>query len=138
TALNLNDPGHAWHTDRTLISEFGHLIVRTSVATGKIGDDIALMAALGSDQITLAGGTSSAMPHKCNPVKAEALVTLSDHVASLQSNLSRSARHEGFRSGRAWMLEWVTLPQMCMACAAGLRVTADLLADIQSIGTDQS
>lgn len=135
--LNLLDPGFAWHTDRTQISAVGYAVVRIATVTGKIGEDIALMAALGPSQMKLMGGASSAMPHKNNPVKAEALITLSDLIMNLQSVLSRSTRHEGFRSGQAWMLEWLTLPQMCIAGAASLRVSKTLLSDIESIGAAQ-
>ena len=132
--LDLTDPGHAWHTDRTRISAAAHIMGRMTIATGKIGEDIALMAAMGPEFIRLSGGISSAMPHKSNPVQAEALITLADIAARLQANLTRSARHEGLRSGRAWMLEMITLPQLIITTGAALRVSNALLDTITSIG----
>lgn len=132
--LGLQDPGAAWHTNRTAVIEFTNLLSRISVMTGKIGEDVALMAALGSEQITISGGGSSAMPHKNNPVKAEALICLADHISTLQSSIARAARPEAFRSGRAWMLEWLTISQLCSATGAGLNQAKDLLDSIQSFG----
>lgn len=132
--LGLRDPGRAWHTDRARIADAAHMLGRMATITGKIGEDIALMAAVGPAQISLRGGGSSAMPHKNNPVKAEALIALSDLVGTLQAGLIRSGRHEGFRSGRAWTLEWLILPQLCVAAGAGLSLADDLLSDVVSLG----
>jgi len=132
--LGLKDPGSAWHTDRFVITQLVHLFTGMAIATGKIGEDIALMAASGADQIVLSGGESSAMSHKNNPVKAEALISLSVHAASLQMSLTNAARHEGFRSGRAWMLEWLTLPQLCVTVGAAVIRADHLLDSVTSIG----
>lgn len=132
--LEMIDPGHAWHTDRARIADIAHVLTRISVATGKIGEDVALMAALGPAQLSLSGGTSSAMPHKNNPIKAEALIALSDYAAVLQAALTRSGRHEAFRSGQAWMVEWTTLPQLCVLAGAALRLTQDVLESVLTLG----
>ncbi|MEM8804281.1 MAG: lyase family protein, partial [Pseudomonadota bacterium] len=132
--LGLTDPGHAWHTDRTRFINAGHLMTRTATAMGKIGEDIAMMAVIGADQITFAGGGSSAMPHKNNPVAAEIAIALSDHCAALYASLTRSARHEGFRSGRAWTLEWLILPQICVATGAAMLQINNMLKKTISIG----
>ncbi|MEM9432674.1 MAG: lyase family protein [Pseudomonadota bacterium] len=132
--LDLVDPGEAWHTDRTRVSDTVNLMARISVLTGKLGEDIALMAAMGPGHIALAGGKSSAMPHKNNPVKAEVLIALSDLAATYHSGLTRSGRHEGFRSGQAWTLEWLLLPQMYDVAGTGLNLAATLLNEIETLG----
>lgn len=135
--LNLGDPGFAWHTDRTRILNFGHFLSRVSICTGKIGEDIALWASTGLGQISLAGGTSSAMPHKNNPISAEALISLSEHVAVLLPGLAQSARHEGHRSGRAWTSEWIVLPQMCVAASDGINLACTALEGINLLGQEK-
>lgn len=132
--LGLTDPGAAWHTDRSTVLFVAHLLTRIAVTTGKIGKDIALMAALGPKQITLSGGGSSAMAHKNNPIIAEALVSLSSHAAALQMSLSNAAVHEGFRSGQAWTQEWLALPQLCESTGAGLLQAMSLLESVKSLG----
>ncbi len=132
--LGLNDPGEAWHTDRTFILDVAQFLTRITIATGKIGEDVALYALARPDSISFVGGSSSAMPHKNNPVKAEALVALADFATGLVANIARACRHEGFRSGRAWTLEWLTLPQMCVATGAATTLATNMMGDVVSIG----
>jgi 3-carboxy-cis,cis-muconate cycloisomerase len=88
------------------------------------------------DEIALAGGGgSSAMPHKQNPVAAEMLVTLARFNAAQLGGLAQSAVHEQERSGAAWTLEWLILPQMVVACGASLRLAGDLVSSIRRLGT---
>lgn len=134
--LGLPWPGHAWHNARGPIAEYAGLMSEITGAIGKIGQDIALMALRGEDDIRLSGGGgSSAMPHKQNPVGAEKLVTLARFNATLVSGLHQSLVHETERSGAAWTLEWLLLPQMCQATGASLTACINLLASIENIGT---
>jgi 3-carboxy-cis,cis-muconate cycloisomerase len=98
---------------------------------GKMGQDVALAAQSELGEIRLAGGGgSSAMPHKVNPVGAEALVTLARFNATLLAGMHQSLVHENERSGAAWTLEWMLLPQMLMACAAALRHAQALVGQV--------
>lgn len=134
--LGLSCDGPVWHTDRSAVVSFGHWLVLVSGALGKIGQDVALMAQQGVGDITLkGGGGSSAMPHKQNPIRAEVLVTLARYVAGQQGILGGALIHEQERSGSAWTLEWLVLPQMAEAAGASLRHGADLLDQITDIGT---
>lgn len=131
--------GPVWHTDRTSLVGFGHWLTLVSGSLGKIGQDITLMAQQGVDEIVLdGGGGSSAMPHKQNPVLAEAIVALSRFVAHQQGLLAQSMIHEQERSGSAWALEWMTLPAMAEATGASLRHTDGLIASIKRIGVQQT
>jgi 3-carboxy-cis,cis-muconate cycloisomerase len=133
-ALNLQ-AGPVWHTDRSRFVALGHWLVLLSGTLGKVGQDIALMAQQGVDEITLAGGGgSSAMAHKQNPVTAEAMVTLARFTAGQQAVLSQAMVHEQERSGTAWALEWLTLPAMAEATGAALRHADGLLASVTGIG----
>ena len=119
-ALGLAD-APCWHTQRDRIAEFASWLSVTSGVLGKIGQDIALMAQNEVAEVRLAaGGGSSAMPHKSNPVGAEVLVALARLNAGLLGTLHQALVHENERSGAAWTLEWLVLPQMAVATAAGL------------------
>ena len=134
--LGLALPPRPWHTDRTPITGLGNLLADMSGALGKIGQDIALMAQQGIDEIALiAGGSSSAMAHKSNPVGAETLITLARFNATQISGLHHSLTHEQERSGAAWALEWMILPQMAAATGRGLALTIALIDTITRIGT---
>ena len=122
--------GHApaWHSQRDAIAEFGSWLSLVSGSLGKIGQDVALMAQteIGAVRVSAAGG-SSAMPHKQNPVQAELLVALARFNAGLAGTLHQALVHENERSGAAWTLEWLVLPQMAIATGAGLAKARTLI-----------
>lgn len=127
--------GPVWHSDRSPLIEVGHWLTKVTGILGKIGQDIALMAQQGIEEITLDGaGGSSAMPHKQNPIKAETLVTLARYVAAHQGILAQSLVSEQERSGTAWALEWMTLPAMFEATGAALNHANGLLSQIKNFG----
>ncbi|MBA3038340.1 MAG: 3-carboxy-cis,cis-muconate cycloisomerase [Alphaproteobacteria bacterium] len=133
--LGLGVPAHVPHTDRDRIADFASFLSRITGALGKMGMDIALMAQNGVDQIELSGGGgSSAMPHKRNPVLAEVLVTLARYNATQVAGLHQALVHEQERSGSAWTLEWLILPQMIEASGTALSHAAALLASVERIG----
>lgn len=74
------------------------------------------------------------MPHKQNPVLAELLVTLARSNASDLSLMNHALIHEQERSGAAWMLEWIALPQMLMTTGRSLLVARDLIDSIAKMG----
>lgn len=128
--------GPVWHADRSRMVSFGHWMTLLTGSLGKIGQDVALMAQQGLDEIALSGGGgSSAMAHKQNPVAAEALVALSRYVAGQQAVLAQAMVHEQERSGAAWALEWLTLPAMAEATGAALTHAERLLGAVERIGT---
>ena len=125
-----------WHSQRDRIGELAGLLAAITGSLGKIGQDIVLMADRGGEIMLAGGGGSSAMPHKQNPVAAEALVTLARFNAVQLGGIAQAAVHEQERSGAAWTLEWLILPQMVVACGAALRLSGELFAAIRQIGTE--
>ena len=77
------------------------------------------------------------MPHKQNPVTAERLVTLARFNATLLSGMHQAQVHEMERSGAAWMLEWMILPQMCETAGAGLLAATALVHSIETMGKSE-
>ncbi|RWD72469.1 3-carboxy-cis,cis-muconate cycloisomerase [Mesorhizobium sp.] len=123
-----------WHSQRDALAEFASWLSLVTGSLGKFGQDVALMALKGPDIKLSGGGGSSAMPHKQNPVKAEALVALARFNAVQLSGMHQALVHEQERSGAAWTLEWLILPQMVVATAAALRLAAELAAQVESLG----
>jgi 3-carboxy-cis,cis-muconate cycloisomerase len=123
-----------WHSQRDAFAEFAGWLSLVTGSLGKFGGDIGLMA-LAGDEIELSGGGgSSAMPHKQNPVTAEALITLARFNAVQVSGMHHALVHEQERSGTAWTLEWMLLPQMVVATSGALRLALKLIGQIKSIG----
>lgn len=132
--LGLTDQSQ-WQSQRGPVADLANLLSLVTGSLGKFGQDIALLAQAG-DEIELAGGGgSSAMAHKQNPVAAETLVALARFNATQLSGIHQSLVHEQERSGAAWALEWLILPQMVMATAASLRLALELVSNIRRIGT---
>ncbi len=128
-------PAPVWHTDRSGPVAMGHWLTLVTGTAGKIGQDMALMAQQGVDELRLSGtGGSSAMPHKQNPVLAESLVALARFTATQQAALAQAMIHEQERSGAAWSLEWLTLPAMCEATGTALRHLKTLLNSVDIMG----
>ena len=134
SALGLT-PVPVWQSDRTGVAEYAGRLSLVTGSLGKFGQDIALMAQQGIDEVKLAGGGgSSAMPHKSNPILAELLVTLARFNAAQIAGLHQALVHEQERSGAAWMLEWMILPQMAVATGRALDAAQKLCTTIVHVG----
>ncbi len=134
-ALGLAPTDKAWHGMRHGIAGYASFLSLVTGSLGKMGQDIALMAQQGLGEVSLSGGGgSSAMPHKQNPVAAELLVTLARFNATQVSAMHHALIHEQERSGTAWSLEWMVLPQMLMATGRSLSMAIELVQNIQRLG----
>ncbi|RWP56446.1 3-carboxy-cis,cis-muconate cycloisomerase [Mesorhizobium sp.] len=131
--LSLGDAPQ-WHSQRDRIAELANWLSLVTGGLGKFGQDIALMAQAGDELQLAGGGSSSAMAHKRNPIDAEMLVTLARYNAVQLSGTHHALVHEQERSGAAWTLEWLILPQMLMAAGASTCVADRLLSNITAIG----
>jgi 3-carboxy-cis,cis-muconate cycloisomerase len=129
--LGLGLVPRARHSERDGQAELADWLSLVTGSLGKMGADVALAAQNEVGEIRLkGGGGSSAMPHKVNPVGAEMLVTLARFNATLVSGMHQALVHENERSGAAWTLEWMLLPQMAVATGAALRTALELLPQI--------
>ena len=111
-SLALDDS--SWQTNRAALASFASACSSLACAIAKIGKDLALMAQLG-DVGFKGGGTSSAMPHKSNPIGAETMIAIGHFAALLLPGMHYALMHEQERSGSMWTLEWMIFPQICVA-----------------------
>lgn len=133
--LGLAVPERSWHAMRDGLAELGSWFSLVTGTLGKLGQDVCLMAQQGIDEIHLSGGGgSSAMPHKQNPVLAELLVALARYNAGQLGVLHQALIHEQERSGAAWALEWMVLPQMVLTTARSLAAAQTLVTSVDRIG----
>ncbi|HEY4134655.1 MAG TPA: 3-carboxy-cis,cis-muconate cycloisomerase [Alphaproteobacteria bacterium] len=119
--LNLAAPASPWHTQRDSVAEFAGWLSLVSGSLGKIGRDVLLMAQSEVGEARpAAGGGSSTMPQKANPIAAEMLVALAQANAGQLATMHAALGQEHERGGSGWTLEWLSLPQMVLATGAGL------------------
>ena len=120
--LGLAAPAGPWASQRDGMLELGGWFALVSGSLGKLGQDLILLAQSEVREVRPGpGGGSSTLPHKANPVAAEMLVALARLNAGLLGTAHQAAIQEHERGGPGWTLEWLTLPQMAVATAAGLR-----------------
>jgi 3-carboxy-cis,cis-muconate cycloisomerase len=120
-----------WHSARDPLVSLASVLALVSGTLGKIGADVALMVQNEVGTARLAGGgRSSAMAHKSNPVNAEVLVALARYNAGLAGLMQQAMIHENERSGAAWTLEWLSLPNMAVTTGASLRLGQALLEQL--------
>ena len=130
--LVLQVPDAVWHTTRYRGVELAGWLSQVTGSLGKMGQDLAIMAQNEIGEVRFrSGGGSSAMAHKSNPVAAETLVALARFNATQISGMHHALVHETERSGAAWTLEWMVLPQMLAATGGALRTAAGMLDDLE-------
>ncbi|WP_233713063.1 lyase family protein [Amaricoccus solimangrovi] len=131
--LGLEPSEIPWHADRAAMAEFGAFLALVSGSLGKIGTDLILLGQSEVGEVRAgAGGGSSTMPQKSNPVSAEALVTLARVAGSQVGALYAAMPGAQERDGAAWPLEWFALPALAAAAGAGLRIAADLATSLRA------
>ena len=95
---------------------------------GKIGHDVALMAMSEVGELAdSAGGGSSTLPQKANPIAAESLMALATYSAAQLAGVHQAAPQEHERGGAGWTVEWMILPPMLAAAGGALRTADDML-----------
>ncbi len=125
--LDLEDPDGSWHSERDRLTALAGWITGMAGSLGKIGEDLLLMTQSGIGEVQLAqGGASSTMPQKSNPVLPSVLVALARHLGALNGAMQGAAVHRQHRDGAAWLIEWLSLPQMCVGLGRSLSVASDL------------
>jgi 3-carboxy-cis,cis-muconate cycloisomerase len=133
--LGLKEVERPLHNERDTLVEFASWMALVTGSLGKMGQDVALMAQNEIGEVTLSSvGGSSAMPHKRNPVAAEMLVTLARFTATLAAGMQHALVHENERSGTAWTLEWMLMPQIAISSGAAMKRASELVGSLSFQG----
>lgn len=133
--LGLAAPALPWHAHRDRMVRFGQDLALIAGLGGKIGQDLILLGQSEVGEIRAGeGGGSSTMPHKSNPVLAEALVALARMAATRSGELTGAMLHALERDGASWTQEWLVLPGLAMAAGASTAKLARALKGLQVDG----
>ncbi|MCN9244719.1 3-carboxy-cis,cis-muconate cycloisomerase [Streptomyces sp. RY43-2] len=121
-----------WHALRTPIADLASALAFTAGALGKIAVDVQSLARTEVGEVAEPAGegqgSSSAMPHKRNPVLATLLRSAALQVPALSAALTQCLVSEDERSAGAWHAEWQLLRE-CLRLTGGAAHTAVELAE---------
>ncbi|MRG58314.1 hypothetical protein GE115_00260 [Agromyces sp. CFH 90414] len=111
--LGLDDPGRAWHAERTAVVAIAAASASAVAALGRIGGDAVQLSReeIGEVRLATAGG-SSAMPHKRNPVDAVAITAAAVEAPAHLQILASAAIAGDERSAGRWHAEWPALRRL--------------------------
>jgi len=108
--LELAVPTLPWHTNRVRIAELGAALGTAAGVCGKIGLDIVLLSQTEVAEVREgAGGGSSTMPQKRNPVRATLVRACARLARANAAVLQESVVQEHQRAAGAWHAEWEAL-----------------------------
>lgn len=126
--LGLAEPALPWHSDRVRPALLAGALGVAAGAAGKVGADVALLAQteVGEAAEGGAGGGSSTLPHKRNPVAAVAAVACAKRAPALVATMLAAMPGEQERAAGAWQAEAETLAEL-------LRVTGSAAAAVRSL-----
>lgn len=135
--LGLSD-ARSWHSHRDELLAFAAEVTILVVTIGKIARDVALLSQAEVGEMLEAApkkgvGTSSAMPHKRNPVACLQAVAAASRAPGLLATLLSGAAQEHERSLGGWQAELATLPDLLATLGGALdaleRIAAGLVVD---------
>ncbi|OIJ97045.1 3-carboxy-cis,cis-muconate cycloisomerase [Streptomyces monashensis] len=125
-------PALPWHALRTPVADLAAALAFTTGALGKLAADVLVLTRTEIREVAepaVAGrGSSSAMPHKRNPVLATLIRSAALQVPGLAGGLAQCLVTEDERSAGAWHAEWLLLRE-CLRLTGGAAHTAAELAE---------
>lgn len=121
-------PTLPWHANRTPVADVASVLAMTAVALGKFAVDVLTLTRTELGEVTEpAGGGSSAMPHKRNPVLSALIRSAALQVPTLAAGVTQAGLAEDERSAGVWQAEWQLLRE-CLRLTGGAAHTATELA----------
>ncbi|MCC8249266.1 3-carboxy-cis,cis-muconate cycloisomerase [Saccharothrix luteola] len=130
--LGLAAPLIPWHTNRTRVAELAGALGEASGVLAKIAQDVVLLAQTEVAEVAEGdGGTSSAMPHKHNPVRAVLVTACTRRVPGLVATVLSAMAQEHERAAGAWHSEWQTVTELLRLVGGAVRGTRELLSRLR-------
>jgi len=132
TALGLT-ASTPWHTTRSTLTRLGDAATGCTDAWGRIATDVLTLSRPEIGELAEeAGGTSSTMPHKANPVLATLVRRTALSSPALAATLHVAAADAGDeRPAGAWHAEWDTLRTLLRRTVVAAGQTTELLAGLE-------
>ncbi|MFT2016573.1 3-carboxy-cis,cis-muconate cycloisomerase [Streptomyces sp. 796.1] len=129
--LGLAAPELPWHVLRTPVADVGAALSFCTGALGKLAADVLVLTRTEVGELAEgAGGGSSAMPHKANPVRATLIAAAARQVPALASVLLSSLVAPDERPAGPWHAEWQPLRDALRITGGAARAAAELTATL--------
>lgn len=133
--LGLGVPDLPWHAERDRIVEAAGVLANIATTVTTIAGDLVSLASSEVGEVREVAGaapSSSAMPHKRNPVHATAARAAGRlALGDIQVLTVSAADHEHERAAGAWQAEWVALPSALVRTGGALQRLTAALAGIE-------
>jgi 3-carboxy-cis,cis-muconate cycloisomerase len=131
--LELAEPTLPWQAVRLRPVALACALGMAAGVAGKIGRDITLLAQTEVGEVAEggAGGGSSTLPQKRNPVAAVAAVACSERTPGLVATMLTAMRGEGERAAGAWQAEPETLSDLLRLTGSAAAAVRELLAGLE-------
>ncbi|MFE2676657.1 3-carboxy-cis,cis-muconate cycloisomerase [Streptomyces hygroscopicus] len=128
----LAEPVLPWHTLRTPVADLGSALAFAVAALGKVAADVLVLSRTEIGEVAEgAGGGSSAMPHKSNPVRATLMAAAARQAPQLAATLLGALAAEDERPAGAWHAEWQTLRELLRLAGGAARDAAELTGGLR-------
>jgi 3-carboxy-cis,cis-muconate cycloisomerase len=130
--LGLAEPVLPWHANRQRVAELAAALDAVAVAAAKVGCDITLLAQSEVAEVAeSAGGRSSTMPQKRNPVSSTLAVACARLAGAHAGVLLGEPPHEHERAAGSWHAEWEALSGALEFAGGSAAAAADALAGLE-------
>ncbi len=130
--LSLPAPTLPWHTNRLRVIDLAAALTGPCAALGKIARDVTLLAQTEISEVhEQAGGGSSAMPHKQNPVASVVILGCTKRAPQLLASIAAAAEQELQRAAGAWHAEWQPLSDLLRLTNSASAWSVDLLTGLR-------
>ncbi|WP_306212558.1 3-carboxy-cis,cis-muconate cycloisomerase [Actinoplanes sp. RD1] len=131
--LGLAEPDLPWHTERTRVADLATALGTTAGAVAKIARDVTLHAQTEVGELSEggAGGGSSTLPHKRNPVHAISAVAAAADTPGLVATVLAAMPHEYQRAAGAWQAEWLPLRDLLVATGSAVHRLRQCLESLE-------
>jgi 3-carboxy-cis,cis-muconate cycloisomerase len=130
--LGLAEPVLPWHTDRTRVADLAGALGTVSGTLATIALDLTLLTQTEVGEVAeAAGGGSSAMPHKRNPVRSVLITAATRRVPGLVATLLSTMAQEHQRATGAWHAQWQPLTDLLRLVGGAAAGTAEVLGGLR-------
>jgi 3-carboxy-cis,cis-muconate cycloisomerase len=130
--LELSLPALPWHAERTRLAVVAGDLAELTGSLGKVARDVTLLAQNEVGELRpRAGGGSSAMPHKRNPVAAVAVLACAERTPGLAATICSSLVAEHERAAGAWHAEWEVWSELLRLTGSAAAWAAEMLDTLE-------